>query len=72
MSTLSSRLITPLLLLKLISPTVLDNVFPVNLKFPTSIRDPFIKELSPPVVNVAPVVRSTVSAFAVKLTVPSS
>ena len=72
MSTLSNRLIAPLLLLRLISPTVLDNVFPVSLKFPTSMRDPFIKLVFPPVVNVAPVVKSTVSAFAVKLTVPSS
>ena len=69
---MSNRLITPLLLLRLISPTVLDNVFPVSLKFPTSMRDPFIKLVSPPVVNVAPVVKSTVNALAVKLTVPSS
>ena len=72
MSTLSNKLIAPLLLLKLIAPTVLDNVLPVNLKLPTSIRDPFINEVSLPVVNVAPVVKSTFSAFAVKLTVPAS
>ena len=47
MSTLSSRLITPLAESTLIAPAVLDIVFPESLRFPVSILSPLINVFCP-------------------------
>ena len=56
----------------LILPAKLSIVFPLILKLPVSILSPLTKVELPPLVNVTPCVKSTLSAFATKFTVPSS
>ena len=72
MLTLLFRLIASLAALRFTSPDKLAIVLPLIRRLPVSILSPLTNVVSPPVVNVAPVVRSMFRALATKLTVPSS
>ena len=55
-----------------ILPLKLSIVLPLIRKLPVSILSPLTNVELPPLVNVTPDVKSTLSAFATKFTVPAS